>query len=128
MGLWRESFLDFIDVERITGRALGQAILHWLESNGLSAVDLQGQCFDWASNMSGARSGCYSTASSKSSVCSLLVTCKRPHHRSLHRIVYSFKVAIIKLEYSNMLEIQSNLSTPATLGMVRQCEICIQDS
>ena len=57
-GVVRESFLDFIDVERITGRALGQAILYWLESNGLLAVDVQGQCFDGASNMSGARSGC----------------------------------------------------------------------
>ncbi len=57
-GAVRESFLDFIEVERITGRALGEAILHWLGSNGLLAVDLRGQCFDGASNMSGARSGC----------------------------------------------------------------------
>ena len=39
-GTVKEMFLDFIEVERITGKVLGEAILHWLEVNRLSAVDL----------------------------------------------------------------------------------------
>ena len=34
------------------------AILHWLHAQGLPASDMRGQCYDGASNMSGACSGC----------------------------------------------------------------------
>ena len=57
-GTVKEMFIDFVEVERITGKALSEAILHWLAVNGLSVKDLRGQCYDGASNMSGARSGC----------------------------------------------------------------------
>ena len=50
----------FMEVERITGAVLAQAILHWLTAHGLSPLDMRGQCYDGASNMSGARSGCMS--------------------------------------------------------------------
>ena len=39
---------------------LAQAILQWLATQGLSPIDMRGQCYDGASNMSGARSGCSS--------------------------------------------------------------------
>ena len=51
-------FVDFVEVERITGESLAMAILHWLHAHGLPASDMRGQCYDGASNMSGARSGC----------------------------------------------------------------------
>ena len=51
----KEVFVDFLVVERITGHALAQAILQWL---GLLPENMRGQCYDGASNMSGARSGC----------------------------------------------------------------------
>lgn len=54
----KEMFVDFIEVERITGKALAEAILQHLSAWGLSVADLRGQCYDGASNMSGARSGC----------------------------------------------------------------------
>ena len=56
----KEMFLDFIEVERITitGRDLGMAILNWLKTHGISLTNMHGQCYDGASNMSGARSGC----------------------------------------------------------------------
>ncbi len=50
-------FLDFLDVERITGRVLGGAILKWLRDHNICPRDMRGQCYDGASNMSGARSG-----------------------------------------------------------------------
>lgn len=50
-------FVDFLEVERITGRVLGEAILQWLRHNEISPADMRGQCYDGASNMSGARSG-----------------------------------------------------------------------
>ena len=53
----REVFVDFLEVERITGRVLGEAILSWLKSHDIFPADMRGQCYDGASNMSGARSG-----------------------------------------------------------------------
>ena len=53
----KEVFVDFLEVERITSNI---AILKWLQTKGLALVNLRGQCYDGASNMSGARSGCKS--------------------------------------------------------------------
>ena len=53
----REVFVDFIEVERITGQVLGKAILKWLREHGISPSDMRGQHYDGASNMSGARLG-----------------------------------------------------------------------
>lgn len=52
-----EVFVDFIEVERIIGKILGDAILNWLRPYDISVTDMRGQCYDGASNMSGARSG-----------------------------------------------------------------------
>ena len=57
-GLVHDVFIDFVEVERITGAALANAILQNLEDWGLSALDMRGQCYDGAASMSGARSGC----------------------------------------------------------------------
>lgn len=54
----KEMFVDFIEVERIIGKALAEVILQHLSEWGLSLADLRGQCYDGASNMAGARSGC----------------------------------------------------------------------
>ena len=54
----KEVFVDFIQVERITGKALGNKIVEWLSSHNLCLSYLCGQYYDGASNMSGARSGC----------------------------------------------------------------------
>ena len=59
-GKIKEVFIDFIEVERITGEVLGKAILEWLRVHGVSVMNMRGQCYDGASNMSGARSGCKS--------------------------------------------------------------------
>ena len=57
-GTVKEVFVDFIFVERITGQVLAQAILQWLETWNLPHSNIRGQCYDGASNMAGARSGC----------------------------------------------------------------------
>lgn len=36
---------------------LGEVILSWLKAHDISPADMHGQCYDRASNMSGARSG-----------------------------------------------------------------------
>ena len=54
----KEVFVDFIQVERITGEVLGRTIIEWLSNHNLSLSNMRGQCYDGASNMSGARSGC----------------------------------------------------------------------
>jgi len=53
----REVFVDFVEVERITGQVLGDTILRWLRYHGTPPADMCGQCYDGASNMAGARSG-----------------------------------------------------------------------
>ena len=50
-------FVHFLEVQRITGIVLGNAIIEWLEINDISPADMRGQCYDGASNMSGARAG-----------------------------------------------------------------------
>ena len=45
-------------MERITGEVLGSTIIEWLTNHNLSLSNMRGQCYDGASNMSGARSGC----------------------------------------------------------------------
>ena len=56
----KEVFVDFVEVARITGEVLAHSILQWIRAHGLSPTDMRGQCYDGASNMSGARSGCKS--------------------------------------------------------------------
>ena len=45
-------------MERITGEVLGSTIVEWLTSHNLCLSGMRGQCYDGASNMSGAHSGC----------------------------------------------------------------------
>ena len=59
-GTIKDEFVDFVEVEHITGAVLAQAILQWVTAHGLSPLDMRGQCYDGALNMSGARSGCMS--------------------------------------------------------------------
>ena len=59
-GTVHESFIDFAEVERITGEALASTILHCVQAWGLSLSNMRGQCYDGASNMSGAVAGCRS--------------------------------------------------------------------
>ncbi|KAI6656136.1 52 kDa repressor of the inhibitor of the protein kinase [Oopsacas minuta] len=56
-GQIRKVFVNFVEVQRITGRVLGEAILKWLRDNNTSPADMRGQCYDGASNMAGARLG-----------------------------------------------------------------------
>ncbi len=43
-GQIKEVFLDFLDVERITRRVLGGAILKWLRDHNICPRDMRGQC------------------------------------------------------------------------------------
>lgn len=54
----KEVFVDFLQVERITGEVLGSTTVEWLLSHNVCLTDMRGQCYEGASNMSGARSGC----------------------------------------------------------------------
>ena len=53
----REEFVDFLEVERITGTVLADAILKAIQSYGLNICDCRGQGYDGASNMSSAARG-----------------------------------------------------------------------
>ena len=53
----REKFVDFVEVERITGTVLAQTIMDKLSSYGLEIENCRGQGYDGASNMSSAVRG-----------------------------------------------------------------------
>ena len=57
-GMVREVFADFVEVERITGKTLADAIIQCLAMWGLRIQYFRGQCYDGASSMAGAQSGC----------------------------------------------------------------------
>ena len=55
----KEMFLDVVEVERITGNALANTLLHYLALwTSHIYSDMHGQGYDGSSNMSGARNGC----------------------------------------------------------------------
>lgn len=60
-----EQVIDYVEVERITGKELADALLRALSSWGLSLSNLRGQYYDGSSNMSEARSGCMAIVKEK---------------------------------------------------------------
>jgi hypothetical protein len=50
----REEFVDFIEVDRITGESLAKAINDKISSYGLEIQNCRGEGYDGASNMSSA--------------------------------------------------------------------------
>ena len=60
-----EILADFVEVERITGAGLADAILQRLAAWGLPLSCLCGQCYDDSSNMSGIRSRCRTLVQNK---------------------------------------------------------------
>ena len=87
-GRVKEVFVDFVEVERITGQVLAQAILQWLSTHGLSRADIRGQCYNSASNMSGAVSGCKSIVQQEAPL-ALYVHCAA--HRLNLAVVYAYQ-------------------------------------
>ena len=57
-GSVKEVFADFLEVERITGKDIAHAFIQSLDKWDIPLQHLRGQCYDGASNMAGARSGC----------------------------------------------------------------------
>ena len=57
-GSVKEVFADFVDLETITGKNIAGAIIQLLDKWDIPLQHLRGQCYDGASNMVGARSGC----------------------------------------------------------------------
>jgi len=53
----REEFVEFINIHRITGEAIANAMLEFYKKVGLDIHQLRGQCYDGASNMSSEKKG-----------------------------------------------------------------------
>ena len=75
----KEVFVDFVEVARITGKEIASAIINSVCSWGLTLQHMRGQCYDGASNMSGARSGCSAIIMEK-------VSLAQYHHCAAHRL------------------------------------------
>lgn len=80
-GTVHESFMDFVEVERITGEVLASTILHCVQAWGLSLSNMRGQCYDGASNMSGVVSGCSSLVQQEAPVAVYF-------HCAAHRLLF----------------------------------------
>lgn len=98
----KEVFADFVEVERITGKQLADAIIQSLTTWGLSLHHMRGQCYDGASNMAGARSGCNAIIREKAPLAVY-------HHCAAHRlnlaIVSACKIAAFRNTESYIGEI-----------------------
>ena len=101
-GRVKEVFVDFVEVERITGQVLAQAILQWLSTHGLSRANIRSQCYDGASNMSGAVSGCKSIVQQEAPL-ALYVHCAA--HRLNLAVVSAFNIQSFKNAESYVGEI-----------------------
>ncbi len=89
----KEVFVCYRSVERITGKSLADTILSWLDVVGLSPLDTRGQCYDGASNMCGARSGC-STLVRQQAPMATYVRCAA--HRLNLAVVSACKIQVLK--------------------------------
>ena len=78
-----EMFADFVEVERITGAVLADAILQRLAAWGLPLSCLR-ECYDGSSNMSGIRSGCRT-----------FVQNKAPKATYTHCAAYQLNLAVV---------------------------------
>ena len=70
--------IDFIAVERITGKTLSDTIMTALAEWGVPMEYMRGQCYDGDSSMSGACSGCSALIKEKASSAVY-------HHCAAHR-------------------------------------------
>lgn len=78
-GTVKEVFVGFVEVERITGKIIADTIIKSLNTWGLPLQHMRGQCYDGASNMSGARSGC-------SAIIRQVAPMALYHHCAAHRL------------------------------------------
>ena len=97
-----EMFADFVEVERITGAVLADAILQRLAAWGLPLSCLRGQCYDGSSNMSGIRSGCRT-----------LVQNKAPKATYTHCAAHQLNLAVV-----SACKIQAFKSAESTIGEI----------
>ena len=123
-GTVKEVFVDFVEVERITGKVLAQAILQWLSTHGLSPADIRGQCYDGASNMSGAVSGC-KTIVQREAPQALYFHCAA--HRLNLAVVSACKIQSFENAESYVGEIARffNYSAKRQRALDRAIEVCI---
>ena len=52
-----EVFMEFVELQRITGEALGNAIIKFYNDIGVEIAEYQGQCYDGAANMQSQKKG-----------------------------------------------------------------------
>ena len=122
-GTVKEVFVDFVEVERITGQVLAQAILQWLSMHGLSPADIRGQCYDGASNMSEAVSGCKSIVQQEAPL-ALYFHCAA--HRLNLAVVSACKIQSFKNAESYVGEIARffNYSAKRQRALDKAIEVC----
>ena len=122
-GTVKEVFVGFVEVERITGQVLAQTILQWLSTHGLSPTDIRGQCYDGASNMSGAVSGCKSIVQQEAPL-ALYFHCAA--HRLNLAVVSACKIQSFKNAESYVGEIESffNYSAKRQRALDKAIELC----
>ena len=84
-------FLDFVEVERITGQVLADTILQRLTAWNLSLTYIQGQCYNGSSNMSGGGGGW----GGERSGCRTIVQQQAPMVIYTHCAVHQLNLAVV---------------------------------
>ena len=95
-------FVDFSEVQRITGANLANTITQRLADWALPLSGLRGQCYDGSSNMSGIRSGCRA-----------LIQMLAPKAMYVHYASHQLNLAVV-----SACKIQAFKSTESTIGEI----------
>ena len=110
----REVFLDFLNLNRITGEHTGKRLLQFYQENGVDVGSCRGQCYDEASNMQSLRKGVASYILKESP--NAIVTHCSPHNLNLS-IAATSKIPII----DNILEVYKGITIFFNTSPKRQC-------
>ena len=99
----REVFIGFLNLERITGEHIGEAILNFYCELGLDVKECKGQCYDGAANMQSKKKGVASVILREAPNSIVTHCCSHNLNRSL---AASCNFAIIE----NVLEVYKNIT------------------
>ena len=99
----REVFLDFLNIDRITGEHIGKRLLQFYQENGVDVGSCRGQCYGRTSNMQSLRKGVASYILKESP--NAIVTHCSSHNLNLS-IATTSKIPII----DNILEVYKGMT------------------
>ena len=86
--------MEFVELERITGEAIGNAVIKFYNGTGVEVTEYRGQCYDGAADMQSQKKGAepYFLSCSHNLNLSLALSCKHPE---IDNILKTYKAITI---------------------------------